>query len=252
MTDLAPRPRSATELVDAAFQIYRRQPTQFIVATGIVYVPWLVIRLALRIGINTTTTSIRDLLFIAAGTVVIYVLVGGVVTRLANDVYLGRPVSVGVALGQVGARFGALLAAALMRLSLLFLGLLAFVVGILYPLARYFAVIQAMMLEGRGVEAAFSRSTALSKNLKGHILGTLLLLYIINAAVTVGVAFIIGIFGNQVIDQVVATVMQILVYPLFGIGETLLYVDARIRNEGYDVELLAAAPHADPPMDALR
>jgi hypothetical protein len=246
MTDLAPRPRSATELVDAAFQIYRRQPTQFIVAAGIVYVPWLVIRLTLGIGVNMNATSIRDLLFIAAGTVVIYVLVGGVVTRLANDVYLGRPVSVGDALRQVGTRFAELLAAALLRLSVLFLGLLALGVGILYPLARYFAVIQAMMLEGKGVAAAFSRSTALSKNLKGHILGTLILLYIINFAVTVGVAFVVGIFGNQVIDQVVATVMSVFVYPLFGIGETLLYIDARIRNEGYDVELLAAAPPVDP------
>ena len=43
MTDLGLRPRKATELVDAAFQLYRREPLQFIIALGIVYIPWMII-----------------------------------------------------------------------------------------------------------------------------------------------------------------------------------------------------------------
>jgi len=247
MTDLAPRPRSATELVDAAFQIYRRQPTQFIVGAGIVYVPWLVVRLALGIGVNTTGVGMRDFAVIAIGSMLIYVLVGGVITRLANDAYLDRSTTVVDAFRQVIARFAELLIVALIRLFFMFLGILAFGVGILYPIARFFAVIQAIMLEDKGIAGSFSRSSALAKNQKLHILGTLTLLFIIYFAVTVGLALIIGMFGNQVIDQVVATVMSIFIYPLFGIGETLLYIDTRIRNEGYDVELLAASA---PPLDS--
>ena len=43
MSDIALRPRSATELVDAAFQLYRRQPLQFIVGLGLIYVPWMLL-----------------------------------------------------------------------------------------------------------------------------------------------------------------------------------------------------------------
>jgi hypothetical protein len=52
MTDLALRPRSATELVDATFQVFRRAPVQFIVAAALVYVPWLVIQLTFRLEIT--------------------------------------------------------------------------------------------------------------------------------------------------------------------------------------------------------
>ena len=45
MTDLVLRPRSATELIDAAFQVYRRAPVPFMVAMALIYVPWLAIRL---------------------------------------------------------------------------------------------------------------------------------------------------------------------------------------------------------------
>ena len=43
MSDIALRPRSPTELVDAAFQLYRRDPLPFITGLASVYVPWLLI-----------------------------------------------------------------------------------------------------------------------------------------------------------------------------------------------------------------
>jgi hypothetical protein len=55
MTDLALRPRSSTELVDAAFQVFRRTPVQFIVAAALVYVPWLVIQLVFDLEITGET-----------------------------------------------------------------------------------------------------------------------------------------------------------------------------------------------------
>jgi hypothetical protein len=39
----------------------------------------------------------------------------------------------------------------------------------------------------------------------------------------------------------VGTAVSVVVYPLFGLTETLLYYDARIRKEGFDVEYLAGA-----------
>jgi len=46
---------------------------------------------------------------------------------------------------------------------------------------------------------------------------------------------------SVVIPQVVQTVFVILFYPIFGISEMLIYYDLRVRNEGYDVEMLAGS-----------
>ena len=66
MADLGLRPRSATELVDAAFQVYRRAPLQFMVALAVVYVPWLVLQLVFGVELDpnafpsTSTIHRRD------------------------------------------------------------------------------------------------------------------------------------------------------------------------------------------------
>jgi len=45
--------------------------------------------------------------------------------------------------------------------------------------------------------------------------------------------------------------VAVVLYPLFALSETLLYYDARIRKEGFDVEYLAATqPNADAPRGA--
>src|SRR5262249_19509430 len=89
MSDLVLRPRSATELIDAAFQVYRRAPVPFMVAMALIYVPWLAIRLIFSLNIPETpdqfTPEMMRVAFIsAAGGVVIYGLAGGAVSILAR------------------------------------------------------------------------------------------------------------------------------------------------------------------------
>jgi hypothetical protein len=248
MTDLAPRPRTSTELVDAAFQLYRRDPMQFLLVTAVAYVPWLVIRLVLGIGLDAEQLSVRGAVVIGLGSLLAYGVVSGAVTRLAHDVYLAESADAALALRQIVGRLPALLAATFAKVMIIVIAAVFFLLPALYPLARYFAVVQSLILEERDVVDAFRRSSALSQGLKRHILKTVLLLFIINIAVSFGIAVPIAMIGNHVIEQVVSTSISILVYPLFGIAETLLYYDARIRNEGFDVELLAVMPSANAPV----
>jgi len=46
---------------------------------------------------------------------------------------------------------------------------------------------------------------------------------------------------ERIVQQVLATIVACLVYPIVGIIETMLYYDIRIRREGFDIEYLAAA-----------
>jgi hypothetical protein len=245
MTDLAPRPRSATELVDAAFQVYRRDPMHFVLVTALVYVPWLVIRLVFGITVDPENPTLRSGALMGFGSLLAYGLVTGAVTRVAHDVYLGEIPDATAALRDILARLPTLLVATVAKMAIIVAAAILLILPALYPLAAYFSVAQIVVLEKRGATAALGRSSQLSRDLKGHILKTILLLFIINIAVTVGTALPIGMLENHLVDEIVSTVVVILVYPLFGITETLLYYDARIRKEGFDVELLASMPARD-------
>ena len=71
MSDLVLRPRSATELIDAAFQVYRRAPVPFMVAMALVYVPWLALRLIFSLNVPETpeglTPGFTRVIFISGG-----------------------------------------------------------------------------------------------------------------------------------------------------------------------------------------
>jgi len=45
--------------------------------------------------------------------------------------------------------------------------------------------------------------------------------------------------GSLVVSTVVTVAVSIIGYPLFAITEMLLYYDARVRNEGFDIEMMA-------------
>jgi hypothetical protein len=241
MNEIDLRPRSATELVDAAFQLFRRNPTPLIVASALVYVPWLVIRLVFDLGISNPMMGAEKAYVLIAGTLVVYAIVGGVVSLLAGDIYLSNTPDLAAAFRVTGARIVALIVAGLIRAMLMGIGFVFLIVPGFYVLGRYFAVTQAIVLEDKGVGGALSRSSSLSVGLKLHIVGTIVLIGLVSLAISIGIGMLASISQSKVIVNVVSTAASVVVYPLFGLTETLLYYDARIRKEGFDVEFMAGA-----------
>ena len=247
MTDLALRPRSTTELVDAAFQVFRRDPVQFIVATAAVYVPWLVVRLVFDLGVSSDLPSGQQLAVAASAGAVVYALIGGVLTVIASDVYLGAPADAARALRVSFGRVVPLLATSVVTLLLVVAGAILLLVPALYPLARFFAVRQVVVLENADSVQALARSSQLSLGVKRHVLNTLLLVLGITTAISFGAGLLFGLIPSRVLFNVALTAVHIMLYPFLGITETLLYYDIRIRKEGFDVEYLAAST---PPVTA--
>lgn len=245
MTDLALRERSSTELVDAAFQVFRRTPVQFIVAAALVYVPWLVIQLTFDLEITGDRIPGLDVLAInfLAG-VAVYVILGGVITLLARDVYFDRPPDVAAAFRTVGARILPLLGVSLVVLLTTFVALIFLIIPALYPLSRFFAARQAVVLERAGIGTALSRSSALSAGVKGHILNTLLLAGLLTFAVMLGTSLATQLIPSRVVMRTLVTIVTVCVKPFFSIAETLLYYDVRIRKEAFDIEYLAGGEAA--------
>jgi hypothetical protein len=247
VADLALRPRSATEIVDAAFQLYRRDAAQYVLITGLAYAPWLVIRLlALGTGGGQTGGSPEIMpsgleIVATVGEFLAYSLMTAVVVRLGADAYHGRALNVGAATRDVLPRLPAIIVASLIQFVLAVIGFVLLFIPSLYVIARLFASTQVIVLEGRGALEALGRSGELSKGLKLHILGTIGLVFVIYLVLSFGIFLLAGLVGSRVLTTVLEALYVIVAFPLIGLTSMLLYYDTRIRAEAYDVEVMTGA-----------
>lgn len=254
-TALPFRPRSVSELVDAAFQVLRRGYVQFVTIMGIAYIPWLIVTMVVTrtmvLGAGTTTSLGRGFaatMALGFGGLIWFSLIDGAMTVAASESYLGRPVDVGGAFQRALSRIGALIAVAVLRALAVTLGFVLFIVPGFYFLARYFGGPVVVMLEQRGAVDALGRSSELTRGVKGHVLKTLLLVWTIYIVLSIAVGAISGAFSAAApgaspvalaLSQIASAIFTILTYPIIAIVQTLLYYDLRIRKEGYDIELMA-------------
>jgi len=144
-------------------------------------------------------------------------------------------------------------------------GIISFVVTALlatwlffFLFGRIVYVPQAIMVEGKGVFEAISRSFTLAKGnvrrLMAMFIFTLFVFYSALAILIVPLGFYGWVSGVDLspLNQaewpawysigygVITESSHILLAPIWMLGLSLLYVDERVRHEGYDIELMAA------------
>jgi hypothetical protein len=266
MSDLRLRARSVTEIVDAAFQLYKRDALEYVLVTGITYAPLIVAQLVFLRGLTLANAQVLGAispiatLVLAVVGILAYALMSAVLSRFASDVYLERPTGLGLVIREVlpivprliGATFvfglvmmlgfiPVIVGVALTSVPLIFVGVLLSIFWAFYAFARFFAVFQVIVLEGRGIIAAFSRSSMLSQNRKGHILLTLFLVFVIFVMLSFAVTMVAQLLGSIAASMVLQTLYTVVAYPLIGITQMILYYDTRIRAEGFDIEVMTGA-----------
>ena len=248
MAPPALRPRSPSELVDAAFQLLRAHYAQFVMCSAVAYVPWLVIDLVRASDptsfaeINVGRTFLLALAMLAS-----FSLMSAVLIVCASQAYLGEPVDIGVAVRTALRRWPRVVVSALLRFVLIVGAFFFLFLPALYPAARFFAVTPVVVLEDAGVAAAFSRSSALSRGRKWHVILTLGLVFLVSAALLFGLTLTLELVPSLVVRLIILAVFTIVAYPVVAITEALLYYDTRIKSEGLDIELLAGALEGAPP-----
>jgi hypothetical protein len=130
------------------------------------------------------------------------------------------------------------------------------IILLLLTYARIVYVPQAMMVEGKGVFDAIGRSFRLA----GREIGRIAALVLFQLCVATSLYWLLVIplgwygywhgvdvspfsmtapFWYNIVQQTLAQVGEILIAPIVLLGFTLLYLDTRVRREGFDVELLA-------------
>lgn len=265
MSDLRLRARSVTEIVDAAFQLYRRDALEYVLVTAIAYAPWVVAQLILMRGLLLSSSQMLSAP--GAATIVLgiigifaYALMSAVLSRFSSDVYLDRPTGLGAVVRAVLPLVPRLIGATILfflvlmlgfipvivgagtsNIPLIFIGMLLSIVWVFYAMARFFAVFQTIVLEDRRIVAAFSRSSVLSQNRKGHILLTLFLVVVIFVMLSFAVTLVAQLFGTVAGSVIMQALYTVVAYPLIGITQMILYYDTRIRAEGFDIEVMTGA-----------
>ncbi len=136
----------------------------------------------------------------------------------------------------------------------------AFLTGWLFFLiaSRFAYIPQVMLVEGQGFFSAISRSTSLAsgnvKRLAALFIFTTIATYSALSLLYVPLGWYAYLQGVQILSfdadtipawyeiasQFIGQISFILLLPVWMIGLCLLYVDERVRHEGYDIELMAA------------
>ena len=249
MSAAAYRARSATELIDATFQLLRRNFGQFFTLAAMFYVPIAIIPKLLLPKDFQAGALPGSGFFIAFGVFFFLFIILSAIFQTAmfyacSDAYLGLTVDIADVLKRAVRRAGTMAGGYFLQTLSIGISFLCFIVPGFYVMLALFAVPCVIAFESTDVFDAFSRSSQLSKGLKGHIFLTLLLAIVIYAVggiiVSVVTVLVSGGVGHvTVLSQIVSALGSSLLVPLFPLALTLCYYDARIRKEGFDIELMA-------------
>ncbi|MBC7788494.1 MAG: hypothetical protein H7Z74_01000 [Anaerolineae bacterium] len=270
------RPLSSTEILDAAFQMYRRIFVPLVMLGAIGFVPFFAITIGfLWIGDTADPQVMAQLAILLFPALLWYAIADAAMILLTSEHYRGGQMTPGAALRTVFPRFGRILLASLGKYGFILGGIIAIaiigtiitlVIGLvlktsnagafaivvtvilmfgmfawtLYALARYFAIPGIVVLENLTARAALSRARALSKGEIGKIckVYVLTILLIGIATVVVSVAVMIAFGMASLAANVISSIFSALSYPFYSVVTTLLYYDVRVRKEGYDIELM--------------
>lgn len=273
------RPLGLGEILDDIFRIYRRHFGLLCAISLLVSVPSLLIQFATGSVANlgflfnvfgnlgnpqSSSTLVApgrpNLQLFGLSYLVLLALLPfsiGAVSRAAIDIALGNPVSVRSAFAGVARRYWALLGQTLIVVVAIVPLVLCFPVAIWIGV-RWVVGVPALLAEGIGPLKGLGRSWTLTRGNWWRLFGTLLLVYLLQAAISTALGalglplgFAIPFISPVVRAAIVLTVSTVagaLTLPVVYLCIVLLYFDLRIRREHFDLDQLArqAVPPSAP------
>lgn len=238
-------------VLDQAFRLYTQNFTLMVGLSAALNIPLLAFNFLIGTGKLDPAhpnffALFMSLVALVLSLMIIAPIINGAMTKAVSDIYVGNPVTAGMALSASLRKVWTLLVTQFVVGLIVMVGLLLLVVpGLLWSLS-YSLVAPIIMIEsltkGRDIR---HRSWSLVKGHRGKIFLILVILFVIQILSQLGLRVIAGFqfgFGNagnssQIIDGIFAILMG----PMFAICVTLLYYDFRIRKEGFDLEMLSQA-----------
>ena len=265
MTGLDLRPLALGEILDRSFSLYRRRFPLFI---GIAAIPAL-ITLALSLAQtffvenpvtnpggssqipshNLGTTLLFTLLTVIASVFVYLFSQGGTIFAV-SQLYLGRETSIAASFRRVWEEIGSLFGVVLLNgLAVAGASILLIIPGI-YVACRLIVCLPVAVIERRGPSDSLSRSWDLTRENAGRAFVIVILYFILSF----GLGAIVGVFFGVAavaarndpaalrlwlsVQQVLTTIINVLVNPFLLIATSVFYFDLRVRKEAFDLQFL--------------
>jgi hypothetical protein len=264
------RPLAFSEILDGGIQAIRSNP-RMLLWTAVGFLGVLVVT-GLSIGASlavTATSADNDAVNLVAGfassgvqilveliVVCGQTLLGGLVVVSVSESVLGRQATFKQTWARVRPRFWRLLGFTVLSSLGILAGIICCVLPGIALQALWALGAPALVLEGTGVFAAFSRSWRLVSGSFWRVLGIIIVTGLLAevvagavAAVSAGIGALIGwIFGTDgaivgaIVVGGIGLVLALIVTTTFSASvSALLYVDQRMRREGLDIALARAA-----------
>jgi hypothetical protein len=172
--------------------------------------------------------------------------VGAAITQVVAASYLGRQLSAGDAIRATGRRLWALLGAAILVHIVEGVGLLLCLLPALVAMAFLICTTPAVVIEVLGPIRSMRRSFALVRPRFWPVLGIAvvsgLLAYVLSSVLGAPFTFlaeVVGLRWGFILLAIGSIVPALLASPFVSIVATLVYFDARIRHEGFDLQMIA-------------
>lgn len=260
------RPRKVTEVVDLSGRLYRANiltlfrimvpfallaqaiyvllalsalPNGAFVHSGTLYAPF---------GASTSGYTVAGL---AAGFIqflLIDVLALAAMFRVFSETILGHSAGAGAAVRLAASRFWALLGLSLLRGIVVAIGLLFLVVPGVWLYVIWAVAVPVLLLEKTGVSEALSRSRDLVRGRWWATFGALLLWAVIFAIAEIAISVLLNVILSDTVGSPTGYVLlqglkrfiaEVLFAPFGAAVVTAIYFDLRVRNEAFDIEVMA-------------
>jgi hypothetical protein len=231
-------PRRATEIIDSSFQFYRAHFADLLVVSALLLVPPVLIGAIMPESIQLVFKLVFNLMLL--------VMQGAVAVLVAAAIEQDRRLSAGEVLRTLGERAGSVIAVSMMSGILIAFGTLLLVIpGILIAVWTVVAT-PVTAIEGLKNSAALSRSRDLARGRFWHVLGTMVLAWIIVMVLVFGFAIVLGMLFGIIglpagLTDMLGELLLVPLFPLIAVTTSLLYYDLRVRSEGADVEAMVNA-----------
>jgi len=248
------KPMSFGEVLDGAFKVFRSNLGLFLSIEALFSLPSVFIQTWIKHAQETLPRGELPSGYVPAMLVLLVcaALLWGAVNAAAVQAVIGEPTSVGKALSRYFKVFWQSAGASLLAGLIGGLwSLLLVIPGVVYYLRRalYWPV---LIVEGGGASNSLRRSYTLVKGKDGkgrldRVFGATVVFGVLGWALVFGVGMLVPVGLKATLIGTIATAIpQIIIGPLLPIALVLIYFDARVRDEGYDLELRVQAAGAAP------
>ena len=252
------RPRSVTEIVDAAFSLMRARYGAYIAITMVIEIPILFLKAAVYSDVNPSPRVVAwgpALMEFVAVSLMGSIAQGICAAAMSAD-YLGEGFHLSRALVRVRDRLGTLFAAVLLQWVVILAGFVLLIIPGLYASTRLGIVVCVAVVDERvkGGISTIGRAWGLGKHRMERVFLTLLFMGVILVIFLFALQWLLMGLGSSWpalrsprTQELVVSASGCLYIPFMIAVQTVLYYDLRIRNEALDVEMMSAALGAPSP-----